>query len=130
MGSAESITALSAFWTGLLYDTPALDAAWDLVKSWTATERQSLRNEVPRTALSTPFRKGTVFDVAREAVAIATAGLTNRGRLDADGNNEAIHLAPLEQTLHLRKTPAERWLDLYHGEWAGDLTKIFEAAEL
>lgn len=130
MGSAESITALSAFWTGLLYDTPALDAAWDLVKGWTAVERQTLRNEVPRTALSTPFRKGTVFDIAREAVAIATAGLTNRGRLDAEGNNEAIHLAPLEQTLHLRKTPAERWLDLYRSEWAGDLTKIFEAAEL
>jgi len=130
MGSAESITALSAFWTGLLYDTPALDAAWDLVKSWTAAERQALRNEVPRTALSTPFRKGTVFDIAREAVAIATAGLTNRGRLDAEGNNEAIHLAPLEQTLHLRKTPAERWLDLYRGEWGGDLSKIFEAAEL
>ncbi|MEO8882537.1 MAG: glutamate--cysteine ligase, partial [Devosia sp.] len=74
--------------------------------------------------------KGTVFDVAREAVAIATAGLTNRGRLDAEGNNEAIHLAPLEHSLYQRKTPAERWLDLYHGEWGGDLTRIFDAAEL
>ena len=37
---------------------------------------------------------------------------------------------PLEQTLRLRKTPAERWLELYHGEWAGDLTRIFDAAEL
>jgi glutamate--cysteine ligase len=130
MGSAESVTALAAFWTGLLYDSSALDAAWDMVKSWTAEERQRLRNEVPRTALATPFRTRSVFDLAREAVAISTAGLVNRSRLDGAGQNEAIHLAPLEQTLHLRKTPAERWLDLYRGEWQGDLTKIFEAAEL
>jgi glutamate--cysteine ligase len=130
MGAADSIPALPAFWVGLLYDDSALDAAWDLVKSWTAAERQALRDHVPRSALATPFRKGTVFDLAREAVAIATAGLVNRGRLDEQGRSEAIHLAPLEQTLHLRKTPAERWLDLYRGAWAGDLSRIFEAAEL
>ena len=101
-----------------------------MVKGWTAEERQTLRHEVPRTALATPFRHGTVFDQAREAVAIATAGLVNRGRLDAEGQNEAIHLATLEQTLHSGKTPAEHWLELYRGEWAGDLTRIFTAAEL
>ena len=130
MGSAASISALPAFWVGLLYDDAALDAAWAMVKGWTAEERQTLRHEVPRTALATPFRHGTVFDQAREAVAIATAGLVNRGRLDAEGQNEAIHLATLEQTLHSGKTPAEHWLELYRGEWAGDLTRIFTAAEL
>jgi glutamate--cysteine ligase len=130
MGSAEHIVALPAFWTGLLYDASALDAAWDMVKGWTAEEREALRNAVPRTALDTPFRKGRLFDLAREALAIATAGLVNRSRLDAEGRNEAIHLAPLEQTLHTGKTQAEHWLDLYRGEWAGDLSKIFEAAEL
>lgn len=130
MGDADQVVALSAFWVGLLYDDAALDAAWDLVKSWSAQERQALRDAVPRTALGTPFRKGTLFDVAREAVAIATAGLTNRARLNAKGENEARYLAPLELTLATGKTPAERWLDLYNGEWAGDLTRIFEAAEI
>jgi glutamate--cysteine ligase len=130
MGDEASITALAAFWVGLLYDGAALDAAWDLVRNWSAEERQMLRNAVPRTALQTPFRNGTVEDIAREALAIATAGLTTRVVLDIAGQNEAIHLAPLEQTLHLGKTPAERWLDLYHGEWAGDLTRIFDAAAL
>jgi glutamate--cysteine ligase len=130
MGSAEQVIALPAFWTGLLYDSAALDAAWDLVKGWTAEERQRLRNDVPRTALATPFRKGSVFDLAREALAIATAGLTNRNRRNDAGETEAVHLAPLERTLHDRKTPAEHWLDLYHGEWGGDLTRIFAAAEL
>jgi len=130
MGSTASISALAAFWVGLLYDDSALEAAWSLVRGWSEAERQALRNEVPRRALDTPFRRGTLFDIAREAVAISTAGLTNRARLDDAGRNEAMHLAPLEETLHLRKTPAERWLDRYHGEWQGDLSHIFTEAEL
>ncbi|MDR3476002.1 MAG: glutamate--cysteine ligase [Devosia sp.] len=130
MGSAEMIPALPAFWVGLLYDEAALSAAWDLVKSWTAAERQALRDAVPRTALATPFRQGTVFDIAREALAISTAGLVNRGRLDGQGRSEVIHLAPLERIIHTRRTQAEVWLESYRDEWCGDLTRIFAAAEL
>jgi glutamate--cysteine ligase len=130
MGSAEAITALPAFWTGLLYDQSALDAAWDLVKSWTAEERQGLRDSVPRTALQTPLRNGTAGGVAREALAIATAGLTNRARRDGQGRDETIHLALLQRILDSGRTQAEHWLELYRGAWGGDLTKIFEAAAL
>jgi glutamate--cysteine ligase len=130
MGSAQAVVALPALWTGLLYDESALDAAWDLVKGWTAAERQALRDEVPRTALKTPFRKGSVREVAREVLAIATAGLTNRTRRDAAGRDETVHLALLQGIVDSGRTQAERWLDLYRGEWAGDLSKIFEAAAL
>src|SRR5438309_4951708 len=34
--SARRLPALPAYWAGLLYDDQALDAAWDLVKDWTA----------------------------------------------------------------------------------------------
>jgi len=30
----------------------------------------------------------------------------------------------------LNKTPAERWLDKYNGEWNGDLSRIFDEAEI
>ena len=55
-GPWQRICALPAFWTGLLYDAQALDAAWELVKDWTAEEREALRNAVPKSALATPFR--------------------------------------------------------------------------
>ena len=42
------LPALPAYWVGILYDDNALDAAWDLVKDWTAAERQKLRDDVPR----------------------------------------------------------------------------------
>jgi glutamate--cysteine ligase len=115
---------LSAIWVGLLYDADVLDAAWQLVRDWTDAEREALRNGVPRSALATPFRKGKVLDVAREIVTLARTGLARRGL------GEETHLAVLEHTVATGKTPAERWLDLYHGEWGGDLNRIFDAAEI
>jgi glutamate--cysteine ligase len=121
----QGICALPAFWVGLLYDDSALDAAWDLVKDWTEEERHALRLGVPKTALKTPFRDGTVYDIARQAVAIARSGLKARNRVNWEGADEAVFLKPLDYTLETGKTPAERLLDLYHGEWHGDVSRIF-----
>ena len=124
-GPWEGICALPAFWVGLLYDQTALDAAWDLVKDWTNEERETLRRQVPTTALKTPFGDGTLMDVARRAVEISRAGLKARSQRNWEGADETIFLKPIEHTLATGKTPAERLLDLYHGEWGGDVTPIF-----
>lgn len=129
MGDRDQVLALAALWTGLLYDDEALSAAADLVADWTDAERETLRNEVPRTALKTPFRGKTLLDVARTVTDLAEAGLKRRAYL-AGGKDETIYLSAFRQTLDLEKTPAERWLDKYHGEWAGDLTRIFDEAEM
>ena len=47
-GPWRRLPSLAAFWVGLLYDDDALDACWDMVKGWTAAERQKLRDDVPR----------------------------------------------------------------------------------
>jgi len=124
-GPWEGICALPALWTGLLYDGEALDAAWDLVKAWTAEERETLRRRVPETALSTPFRSVTVLDIAREVTEIARLGLKKRNRLNWEGADESVFLGPIHHTLRTGKTPAERLLDLYHGEWGGDISRVF-----
>jgi glutamate--cysteine ligase len=130
MGDEKSVTALSAFWVGLLYDDISLEAAWEMIKPWSRDEREFMRREVPRLGLMTPHDRSNLYDVAAQAVGIAEAGLVRRGIRNARGEDETIHLAPLEQTIRLAKSPAERWLDLYRGEWGGDLTKIFKAAEM
>ncbi|HTM78356.1 MAG TPA: glutamate--cysteine ligase, partial [Devosia sp.] len=130
MGDEKSVTALSAFWVGLLYDEIALEAAYEMIKPWTAGHREDMRREVPKLALMTPHDRSNLYDVAAQAVGIAEAGLVRRCIRNAAGKDETIHLAPLEETIRLAKSPAQRWLDLYHGEWGGDLTKIFKAAEM
>jgi glutamate--cysteine ligase len=130
MGDEKSVTALSAFWTGLLYDAVSLEAAYELIEPWSREERERIRREVPRLGLMTPHDRSNLYDVAAQAVGIAEAGLVRRNRRNAQGKDESIHLAPLEETIRLAKSPAERWLDKFRGEWNGDLTRIFREAEL
>lgn len=129
MGDRDHVLALAAIWAGLLYDQDCLDAASELVEDWTDEERETLRNEVPRSALKTPFRQGTVADTARMVVELAADGLRRRRHV-VGGEDETIYLRPLEETLDSGRTQAERWLEKYHGEWQGDLTRIFDEAEM
>lgn len=119
------LCALPAFWTGLLYDDAALDAAWDLVKDFTLEERNALRDGVPKRALKVPFRNGTLRDVALEALKISAAGLQRRARKNKNGADESIFLAPLIEAAEANETPAERKLALFHGEWGGSVDPVF-----
>jgi glutamate--cysteine ligase len=124
-GPWNRLCALPAFWVGLLYDTTALDAAWDLVKDFTRAERHALRDGVPKYALKLPFRGGTARDLAVEAVKIAAHGLKRRARLNRNGADESIYLDPLLEIVDANLTPAERKLELYNGEWKGDIDRVF-----
>ncbi len=126
-GRARRIAALPAFWVGVLYDGGALDAAWDLVKGWSAEERQRLRDEVPRLGLETPIRGGKLLDVAREAARISRTGLAARARLDASGRDETIHLAFVEETLAKGRSPADDLVALYEGAWGREIDRVFDA---
>jgi glutamate--cysteine ligase len=124
-GSWRSLCALPALWTGLLYADSALDAAAELVRDWTPEEHAWLRAEVPKTALGTRFRKGTVADVARQVVAIAKSGLAARARIDWDGQDETRYLNRLEQIAADGRTPAEEKLDRFHEAWGGKVDPVF-----
>ncbi|MCD9029170.1 glutamate--cysteine ligase [Luteimonas sp. BDR2-5] len=119
------LCALPAFWVGLLYDDAALDAAWDLVRDFTMAERNALRDGVPRLALKTPFRGGTLRDLAVEALKISAAGLQRRARHNARGQDERVFLDPLIEVVEANETPAERKLALFHGAWQGDIDHVF-----
>lgn len=124
-GTGRGICALPALWVGLLYDRLALDAAWDLVKDWTAAERQTLREAVPRTGLKTPFRGGTALEIARQIVSLAREGLSRRHELNDDGQDEGIFLAWLDEIVANGETPAEQLLDEYESDWNGDINELF-----
>jgi glutamate--cysteine ligase len=126
-GRWSKICALPALWVGLLYGGPALDAAWDMVKNWSMADREALRTSVPRLGLKAPLPGGgTLLDIAGEVVEIAASGLRHRAALSGAGDSEAGFLEPLQETVRTGKTPAERLLDLYHGAWGGDLTRIYD----
>ncbi|MBX9683106.1 MAG: glutamate--cysteine ligase [Hyphomicrobium sp.] len=125
-GRWQSITALPAFWTGLLYDEAALDQAWQVVKDWTAEEREALRNDVPRGGLKTVFRKTTVREIARQVLRISRVGLKNRKKINDKNQDETIYLAPLDAIAGNGRTVADELLARYSGPWNGNIDHIFE----
>ncbi|WP_417685609.1 glutamate--cysteine ligase [Roseibium sp.] len=125
-GPWRRICALPALWVGLLYDQGVLDQAWQLVKDWSAEERAALRSGVPKTALQTPFRSGTVLDVAKEVLSLSQEGLRRRNRLSDGDLDERVHLAAVEEGLAAGMCPADVMLQRYGGSWEGDITRIFK----
>jgi glutamate--cysteine ligase len=124
-GSWRRICGLPALWVGLYYDQTALDAAWDMVKDWTAEERQAMRDSVPRLAFNTPFRKGTVGDLARQMLDISVEGLRRRASHDAIGTTEEGFVQPLRDLVERGYTRAEELLRRYGGDWNHDLARLF-----
>ena len=123
------LCGVSALWTGLLYDTSALDAAWDLIKDWSAHERTALRANVPRLALKTPFRRGiTVQDLALRVLEVARHGLQRRDRRDERGQDESIYLERLQTIAESGHTAADELLRLYHTTWNQAVDPVYTVA--
>ena len=118
-GQPDMLNALPAFWVGLLYDADSLAAAWDIVRPWTAQQRQALRDAVPREALAAQIAGRSLQEVAKDILAIAQRGLQARGL------GEAIYLAPLEEIVETGVPRAQRLLDRYGSDWASKAPTLF-----
>jgi glutamate--cysteine ligase len=124
-GPWSRICALQALWAGVLYDAPSLAAAWDLVKDWDIADHERLRRDVTRLGLKAEVAGRSVQDVAKDMVHIARDGLRNRARFSGGMVDERGYLSELEDIAESGITPAERLLELYRGEWQGDLTRLY-----
>ncbi|MBO9479494.1 glutamate--cysteine ligase [Shimia sp. R11_0] len=128
-GPWRRLCALPAFWVGLMYDQSSLDAAWDLVKGWDAETREALRVAASEQALQAQVGKINMHELAREVLAISEAGLKARGMAGAGGlvPDETHFLNALKESVESGQVPADELLARYHGDWDGDLTKIYGA---
>jgi len=123
-GSEEMITALSAFWVGILYDEKSLDDAWSICKNWTSEEREWLRNDVTANGLRSTFEGGmTCLDLCKKCVQFAEDGLKNRNL------GEEKYLAPLWNIVNTGKSQADILREKLHSEWNGDATMAFKATQ-
>jgi len=127
-GPWRRLCALPAFWVGLTYDQTALDAAWDLVKGWDAETREALRVAASVDGLQAQVGDINMHELAREVLNIAEAGLKARALPGAGGlvPDETHFLNALKDSIESGKTPADELLEQYHGEWGGDLSRIYK----
>ncbi|MCT4558147.1 MAG: glutamate--cysteine ligase [Pelagimonas sp.] len=126
-GPWRRLCALPGLWVGLTYDQGALDAAWDLVKGWDAETREALRVAASVDGLQAEVNGIRMHDLAREVIDIADMGLKARAKPGAGGlvPDETHFLNALKDSVQTGKVPADELLEVYKGEWGGDLTRIY-----
>ncbi|MEM6940314.1 MAG: glutamate--cysteine ligase [Pseudomonadota bacterium] len=126
-GPWRRLCALPAFWVGLMYDQAALDGAWDLVKHWTPAQHDALRVAASVDGLQARVRGIKMDEIAREVVALSEQGLKTRSKSGVGGMvpDETHFLNTLQESLDAGQVPADELLEKYHGDWNGDLSRIY-----
>jgi glutamate--cysteine ligase len=107
--SSALTCALSALWTGILYDDRALDEAEALTESFTFTELQALRPAIATQALGAMFRGEPLAALAERVLSISEGGLARRARM-RNGQDERVHLARLGALVSKGQCPADALL--------------------
>lgn len=127
-GPWARICALPAFWVGLLYDSAALDAAWDVAKDWTADMRDQLRLDAAHFGLKAKIGRRTVQDVAKEVVEIARAGLKSRAKPGAIAVDETHFIEPLASIAESGVTMGEFTARHFLSDLKGDVRRLLAEA--
>ena len=127
-GPWRRLCALPAFWVGLTYDQAALDAAWDLAKSWDADTRQAMLVAASEDGLQAKVGNISMHELAREVVGIAEAGLKSRAKPGAGGMvpDETHFLNALKDSIATGEAPADELLRRYNTDWNGDIKRVYE----
>jgi glutamate--cysteine ligase len=125
-GPWRRLPSLTAYWVGLLYDGDALNSCWDMVKGWSAADRQKLRDDVPSRGFCAEIGDRNVLTLAQETLRLASRALARRNYLDHNGRDETRYLRPLEESIARGITPAEELLEKYFNDWNGSVEPIFD----
>tara|TARA_Y100000589_G_C27012419_1_gene571389 strand:- start:419 stop:940 length:522 start_codon:yes stop_codon:yes gene_type:complete len=125
-GPWSRVCALPAFWTGILYDDEMLDNSWELVKKWDINEIKRFYQDVRLKGMRADYPgKGGFLDFIKKILEFSSLGLKKRN-INHDNKKEDYFLSPLLRILESRKSPAEKWRDLFLDEWSEDVDKIYQ----
>jgi glutamate--cysteine ligase len=100
---SKFVCALPALWKGLLYDSDAGRAAWDLVRALDFPARQALWAECREQGMRSP----RVAALSRELIAVARVGLDRQNVRDSKGRTEARFLDAIEDVVASGRSPAD-----------------------
>jgi glutamate--cysteine ligase len=116
----DMMLALPALMKGILYESDALEGAWDLVRHWKWEERLAAWDAAHRHGLRARVRGILLGELARELISIAEAGLRRQGARNARGEDESIYLDRVRDLVSAGKSTgrliAEQWAGAWHGE--------------
>lgn len=107
---------VAALLKGLMYDTTALEAAWESCRPESLDQLRDTCKSAWRLGLRAPWRNGTLQDVAQTCLLLARAGLDRQQqRRCRQTMSESIFLEGLDELAEKGETLAEQLLRNWHG---------------
>jgi glutamate--cysteine ligase len=122
----ERMLALPALVKGVFYDGDCMLGAWDLVKSWSWSERLEIYDASHKEALFARIRGISLLDLARELSTIARVGLERQNVRNGRGENETIYLDALDRQLALGCSPAHTIAQRWQTEWEERIDRLID----
>ncbi|SHJ21196.1 glutamate--cysteine ligase [Tangfeifania diversioriginum] len=119
-GSVPHVTAVSALWTGLLYDAESLEESYELISTWNINELKEMRSRVPKDGLNAASGNLHAGKIAKQICRIAENGLKRRSELLGIGD-ESHFLEPVRKITTTGVTPAEMLLQLHEKKLSAGL---------
>ncbi|PVX49362.1 glutamate--cysteine ligase [Balneicella halophila] len=127
-GCSCFVTALAAFWVGLLYDEDALEEIYQYVNGFANEEFLELRDLVAKKAIHSKIKGNLLIEVAKLVLAISKRGLTNRAK-QLNIESEAVYLKPLEEIVDTAKTRAQVLVEQFNSTWKNNIQKVFDSCQ-
>lgn len=112
------VPSVAAFIKGLVYNQNNLNALKKMTDKWTYVQWKELEQESAKHGLQAKIEGKKLIYLAEELLSMAEKSLKESKILDYYGNDESIHLAPIQEFIYVKgKSPAEWLVEEWYGKW-------------
>ena len=125
-GGYNTLCALPAFWTGILYDETALEEALSITRQLHYTDLMNFRADVLKNGLNSTINNIEGWDLAEQIVKISSEGLNRRGKLNLYGDSEAVHLDFLKDIIKNKESNSMRMIKNYYAQDTLNQKELFQ----
>ncbi|HEY3256961.1 MAG TPA: glutamate-cysteine ligase family protein [Polyangiaceae bacterium] len=122
--------AVPALFTGILYDEQALSEADELVRSIELDTLQKARPALVKDGLAAKIGDRPMQALAERVLEIANGGLSRRNLLNAQGQDERVHLELLTSLVQSGKTPADAMIEGLDADSTPSIADVIARAHL
>lgn len=122
----QLVLTVAALLKGLLYDEEAFSAAWDLSYPEDHLRTEAASRVAWRQGLRTPWRDGTLQDLAKDCLDLARNSLDRQKSCTGRERSESYFLEGLDELINSGKTLAEQLLERWQGDRAEKLRLLID----
>jgi glutamate--cysteine ligase len=122
-----AIPAVPAFWTGLTYHRPSREAAWSLLRGYSAEQHRACMDDVIVNGLRAKLGEEPILDLARELVRLARDGMAARVAGGIEERAAMSYLTPIEEVVATGRTFADELVRRWDDEFAHDPRNYVDA---